>query len=618
MAAILSVGVVAMAASDAGADTDAAQAGSSAPREVDAVRKDAGEALARGDLSRARVLYERVSRLDPADAHAAREAGRAALALGDLAAGVHALTRAEDLAGHAPDPELHYLRGEALAALGQHDLAIRDQRLVERELQGAPPTRQSQLWLARVYARRGELARAELVYRAVTPAADQPVDAEVAIHHAESCLLARDWQGAQRVLRALLARMPDHPRARELLASSLEATGDLEAELALREALARHATTSQPVLDYGRALERSGDYAAALRVYRQARTLAGDAGPADPELASAVRRMHQRTSIELAAAAQGRSDPQATSLGEQVGIAVPFGSAHHLAIGAWREHLAARDMSRTGDAGELSAAVALHHRRTDVIAGGKLGLRDLRGEDGATDRGVSGTSFAHLRGRPVRALELTLSAEHNALWRETPRSLLEGGHVTGATAHAYGIALASRLIVDAGAQLRRLVLPGQAGAPDPVTSQRLGWVGLDVVLWTNYGHALAGEVLDDDMIQPAALADGVVAGYRHFELRSDSTPDFLQRMSMVGRASIEEASLTARKVLAGNRLGIELRGILGWDRSRDVAISHLGVSLGAAPTRSSRISLALDLGAESPHGFQGQARSGWVSYHADL
>jgi hypothetical protein len=186
------------------------------------------------------------------------------------------------------------------------------------------------------------------------------------------------------------------------------------------------------------------------------------------------------------------------------------------------------------------------------------------------------------------------------------------------TVHVYGIALANRLIVDSGAQVRRLVLPGLGGGRDPLTSQVLGWAGLDVVLWADFKHALAGEVLDDNMLQPTYLADGVVAGYRHFELSSDSSPEFLRRLSMVGRGSIEEASLTARKVTAQNRLGAELRGVLGWDHSRDVAISHLGISLLAAPTRSSRISLSLDLGVESPNGFRGQARTGWVSYHADL
>jgi hypothetical protein len=120
------------------------------------------------------------------------------------------------------------------------------------------------------------------------------------------------------------------------------------------------------------------------------------------------------------------------------------------------------------------------------------------------------------------------------------------------------------------------------------------------------------------MLRPTHLADGVVAGYRHYELSSDSAPDFMQRLSMVGRASIDEGSLTARKVAAQNRLGVELRGVLGWDRSREVAISRIGISLLAAPTRSSRMSLSLDLGAESPNGFRGRTRSGWVSYHADL
>jgi Flp pilus assembly protein TadD len=618
VAAILCFGVVTMATIAPEAEADGAPPRSSGPRDADAMRKDAGEALARGELARARALYERVSRLDHADAHAVREAGRAALALGDLAYAVSALKRADVLAGHAPDPELHYLYGEALYALGQRDEARRAHVLVERELHATPPTRLSQLWLARVYARRGELARADLLYRSLTPPVDEPVDVEVSINHAESFLLARDWHGAQRVLRELLARAPNNHRARELLASSLEATGDLSAELALREALTRGTTTSRRLFDHGRALERSGDHAAALRLYRRAQAVARGPELTDAELTSALARMSQRTSIELAAAAHGRSDPQATSLGEQVGIAVPFGSAHHIALGAWRESLRAKGRSADGWAGEAWTALALHHRLADVIAGGKLGVRALRAEDDSADRGVSWSGFAKLRGRPMRSLELSLDTEVNALWRETPHSLLEGGRVTGATVHVYGIALANRLIVDSGTQVRRLVLPGRRGGRDPTTSQLLGWVGLDVVLWANFKHALEGETLDDNMLRPTHLADGVVAGYRHYELSSDSSPDFMQRLSMVGRASIDEGSLTARKVAAQNRLGGELRGVLGWDRSREVAISRIGISLLAAPTRSSRISLSLDLGAESPNGFRGRTRSGWVSYHADL
>lgn len=552
------------------------------------------------------------------DAHAAHEAGRAALALGDLGYAVNALQRADALAGHVPDPELHYLCGEALYALGRNEEARRQHALVERELQATPPSRQSRLWLARVYARRGELARADLLYRSLTPPVDQPVDVEVSLDHAESHVLARNWRGAQQILRELLARAPSNRPARELLASSLEATGDLAEELALRAALARDATESRPVFDYGRALERSGDDAAALRAYRRALALARDPGLVDPALARAVRRMSQRTSIELAAAALGQSDPLTTALGEQAGATVPFGSAHHLALGAWRERLTSRDGAHDGVAGELWAAVTLHRRLVDAIAGGKLGLRDLQAGDGATDRGASWSGFASLRGRPTPHLELSLDAELNAMWRETPTGLLEGGHVTGATAHAYVIALANRFIVDSGAQVRRLTLSGRGAGRDPRTSQLLGWTGFDAVLWSNPRHTLEGESLDDNLLRRAYLADSVVAGYRHYELVSDSQPEFLRRMSMVGRASIDEGSLTARKVVAQDRLGFELRGALGWDHSRAVAFTRIGVSVLAAPTWSSRIALSLDLGAESPNGFRGQARTGSVSYHANL
>jgi hypothetical protein len=151
-----------------------------------------------------------------------------------------------------------------------------------------------------------------------------------------------------------------------------------------------------------------------------------------------------------------------------------------------------------------------------------------------------------------------------------------------------------------------------------MASQLLGWTGFDVVLWSSFQHALEGQILDDNLLQPTYLADGVVVGYRHFELWSNAQPEFESRMSLVERSSIDQGSLTARKVSAQNRLGVELRGALGWDRARQVALSHVGISLLAAPTRSSRISLGLELGAESPNGFRGQARTGSLSYHADL
>jgi tetratricopeptide (TPR) repeat protein len=583
--------------------------------DLEVLRNEAAASLARGDFGRARILYDKVSELDRTDAFAVRTAGRAAAALGDFEYAADALRRADLLARHAPDPELHYLRGEALFVLERRAEALREDTLVERELAAMAPTRQSQLWLARVYARRGELARADALYRAIPPAVG-PIDVEVSIHRAEAHFLNHDWNGTEQILTELLARSPDQQQAQDMLALTFEASGRLDDELALRAAIAGRATTDRPVFDYGRALERSADFAAALRTYQRADQLAG--GSDDPEVTGALRRMAQATSIEVAAAVRGRSDPQATSLGEQIGIARPFGSAHHVVLGAWYEHMTGSAGSREGSAGELWTALVLHHRAADAIVGGTLGYLDHRASDGSTISQASWSGFASIRGQPTRHLKFALDGEANALWRETPLTLLERGHVTAATLNVYGIALDERVILDAGAQRRRLVLSGRSGGGDPSTSQSLGWVGCDVVAWVNFARSLEGRVLDDNLLRPAPLADSVVVSYRHYELRSDSQPEFMDRISMVVRASIDEGSLVARKVLAQDRIGVELRGALGWDHARAVATSRAGVSLLANPTRSSRISLSFDVGAESPNGFRGQIRTGWVSYHAEL
>jgi tetratricopeptide (TPR) repeat protein len=584
--------------------------------DIQVLRQGAAEALALGEFGAARLLYDRVSELDRTDAYAVREAGRAAEAIGDFVYAADALGRADALANHAWDPELHYLRGEALYALGDRHQARREHDLVLRELTAMAPTRRSQLWLARVYARRGELARADAVYRALPPPADRPVDEEMLLYCAEAHVLNHDWSGARQILGELLARLPDHERARDMLAATLEASGHRDDELALREAIARHPTTTRRLFDYGRALERSGDFAGALRAYGRADRLAG--GSEDPELRSALRRMAQRNSMEVATAVVGRSDPQTTSLGVQVGIAAPFGRAQHLALGAWHDRMAARAVSRDGSAGGVGAALVIHRRVIDAVIGGQLGYLDQRAGGGSTNSEGSWSGFASARGQPTRHLKLALDGEVNALWRDTPLTLLEGGHVTAGTANVYGTARDDRVIVNAGARRRHLRLSGLAGRRDPTTSELLGWTGIDVVAWVNFAHALEGGVLDDSLFWPAQLVDSLIVSYRHYELRSDAQPEFLERISMVTRASIDEGSLVARRIMAQNRIGIELRGGLGWDHSRDVVISRVGASLLACPTRSSRIALTIDVGAESPNGFQWQGRTGWVSYHADL
>lgn len=610
------IGATAASVLDAEADTpivDRSSAQTEA-RDPAALRTAAGEALARGDFAAALALYEQLSALDRSDAHAVREAGRAAHALGEFARAAALLRRAAARANQDPDPELHYLLGEALFALGQLHDARREHDLVEQQLAGLAPSRQSQLWLARVYTRRGELARADALYQALAPPADQPVDLEVALARAEAHTLNKDWDGARRILEDLLARAPRHARAQDMLAWTLEASGREADELALRAVIARQPTSRQ-MFDYARALERSGDFAAALRAYRSARQLALDGE--DPELTASLQRMQQLTSIEVAATVLGRSDANASSLGEQVGLAVPFAGGHHYAFGAWHERLSSDSPtgSRSCSAAELWAALALHHRRLDAVAGADLGLY-LPGGGHAPGNQVSWGGFASLRARPIRHLKLALDAELEAPWRDTPLALLEAGHVTGVTANLYGLALGDRVIGNAGVQPRRLTL--EAGAGEPGSSQLLGWAGLDVVAWANFASSLTGWTRDDNLRWPTQLADSVVASYRHYELRSSSDPEFMARISMLPRATIDEGSLVARKVLARGRIGVELRGSFGWDHARDLAISRAGASFLAVPTLSSRIALTFDIGAESTSGFGDQVRAGWVSYHADL
>src|SRR5690606_40559513 len=140
--------------------------------------------------------------------------------------------------------------------------------------------------------------------------AAHPGDAEAALTHAGMHATAREWTSAEAQLRRFLAVQPGHRRALEMLAWVAEARGQIDRELALREALAKDSRTAGPVRDYGRALERSGDWAGALAMYTRAQALEG--GAEDPLLARERERVEGRMSTELAARATARSDTSAS------------------------------------------------------------------------------------------------------------------------------------------------------------------------------------------------------------------------------------------------------------------------------------------------------------------
>src|SRR5262245_17963290 len=123
--------------------------------DVDKLRQDASEDLLKGQFDKARHELEQVLELLPRDAPAQRDAARAASAAGQFDYAVAALERAHHFEQHTRDPEIHYLRGEALYVLGRDEEAKREHHICELEIGKEPTARIEKLWLARIYARRG-------------------------------------------------------------------------------------------------------------------------------------------------------------------------------------------------------------------------------------------------------------------------------------------------------------------------------------------------------------------------------------------------------------------------------------------------------------------------------
>ncbi|HXT99432.1 MAG TPA: tetratricopeptide repeat protein, partial [Polyangia bacterium] len=204
--------------------------------DVDRLRHEASDDLLKGQFDKARRELEQVLEAMPRDAPAQRDAARAASAAGQFDYAVAALERAHHFEHHTRDPEIHYLRGEALYALGRDDEARREHQIAELEIGKAPTAKIEKLWLARIYARRGYVVLADRLYESMLPA-PPAFDAEVALNQADAHLINEDWGGGARVLRRYLALDPKNVRGREMLGWALEAGGDLDGELEVRRTL---------------------------------------------------------------------------------------------------------------------------------------------------------------------------------------------------------------------------------------------------------------------------------------------------------------------------------------------------------------------------------------------
>lgn len=558
---------------------------------------DGDRALAVGHFEEALSYYSIAIERNPRDRHALREAGRAAQALRKFERAAELLSRADGL-GALPDPELHYLLGESRWALGQNQLATQAHLLALRELGNAPQARIEKLWVARIYGRLGDRAKADVIYDALGS------DAEAALAQAEMHAVAKEWSAAERAVRRLLATEPKHPRANEMLAWILEAQGDLNDELKVRASLVTEDAGAETLRDYGRALERAGDWAGALHAYRKAATRTDGH---DLELTRALDRVDRRMSVEIAAGAIGRSDPNATGYAGFAGFAVPVGRASQWSIGALHEYVLSN--GKDSYASEIRGTFMYRARDASLYAGTKLGLADGVFAPG----GLAGASTGLVAGH----LTLTIDGEAHTVWRETPRAVFEGGRVDGATSHVFVSLLDEKLVLDSGVQMRRLTLsPGEMGIPD--ARQTLAWTGADVIAWTNFAHEARGQILDDDLLRPTYAADSFVVSYRHYELSGKTDPMFQSRLALSDRASMDELSMTFRKVLLNGALALDARGGFGRDWVRDLYMGRGGVAVWVSPTSRSRLSLSFELARESVHAFTGERRTGWMNYHVDL
>lgn len=576
-------------------------------------RDDAALELAAGRFDTALALYQIAIGRDASDRVALRDGGRAAFALGKHALAADLLGRARTVMPR-PDAELLYLLGEAQWVLGRNAEAMLTHRRALVFLGPAPTQRIEKLWAARIHARLGDRATADAIYAALSAA--DPADAEAALARAEMHATARDWAAAERALRGLVAHVPANKRANEMLAWIYEARGQLADELAIREALVGPDADAEDVRDYGRALERAGEWAAALAAYRRAAGLPD--GRHDLELARALERVENRMSLEIAAGAIGRSDPSATGLGGFAGVALPFGSASHVALTAMHEY--ATSGSRDVNSSEVRLAAVMRRSAGTAMLGAKAGVVDTPA-DAATmseERSLFAPgAFASINsGLLAGHVTLAMEGEAGGLWRESPRAVFEAGRNYGAAGHVYLSALGQRLVVDSGVLARQLRL--LADRTVPRANQLLAWTGVDALVWSDFANQARGEILDDELQRATFSADSAVLSYRHYELFGDTDPMFASRLALSDRASIDELSFTARKVLARGALAMEARGGFGRDWARELWLQRGALAIWFSPTSRSRLSFAFELARESVHALVGERRTGVVNYHVDL
>ena len=571
------------------------------------IDEEARLAMAEGNYERALRLFRRLLDIDPHDLAAMREAGRVAKALGKVEYAIEMFGRLDQLDGTAPDPEILFLRGESLQALGRKREAAREFARAEEALGDGPYDRQSAMWLARMAALRGDLDRADELYDPLLadPSATSDGYAEVVLAKVEAHVLCDDWAGAEALLHDFLSDYPDHERARALLAWVLEGSGQIEEELAMRaEAARERKERPRKTLEYARALERNQDFAAALDHYREARDLGVT------EASAGIVRIEQRLSPEIGGGLAMRNDPSGSISAWQVGATVPLGGRLRIALSALGESSSGNVLTTMErETTNATGWAIMASRRGGMLAVGTT-------VELAEEPRVGGSALAHTS--PRRDVQLQVRGDYNLPWNESASTLRDGGVQDTLGAHLYLKSAVSdrEVLASFAVQGRRLGLEPLAAMDMPRAHQLFASAGLDVLLTSSPDRALRAETFDGEMLYPKAMTAATVVSYRHYELFGEDP--FGMRLRLVERSSIDEISGVLRRIERRGVLGAELRGGLGYDWVRYVQQWRAGASLLLAATDYSRLSFDYDLASESGTGLVGRRHSGSVVLHVDL
>ena len=128
--------------------------------DVDRLRKEANDDLLRGQFDQARAAsWNRCWSSCRATRRRSATPRARPSAAGQFDYAVAALERAHHFEHHTRDPEIHYLRGEALYVLGRDDEARREHHIAELEI-GKTPTDRMREAVARAHLRAARLRRA--------------------------------------------------------------------------------------------------------------------------------------------------------------------------------------------------------------------------------------------------------------------------------------------------------------------------------------------------------------------------------------------------------------------------------------------------------------------------